>query len=157
VSEQPQIELRQAVPADEAAVLPMMHALAEQPPALPFDEDEIRGTFRLFLSRPQFGRFWLIGHAGDTVGYIILTLGFSFEYRGHDAFIDELYIAPEFRRRGFAAAAMQRLEACARELGVTAVHLEVDPANEPALELYRRIGYIDHDRRLMTKWLIFRP
>jgi ribosomal protein S18 acetylase RimI-like enzyme len=36
---------------------------------------------------------------------------------------------------------------------VNAIHLEVDRGNHPALELYRRIGYQDHDRFLMTKWL----
>jgi len=33
------------------------------------------------------------------------------------------------------------------------MHLEVDRGNDPALELYRRTGYQDHDRLLMTKWL----
>jgi len=34
-----------------------------------------------------------------------------------------------------------------------AIHLEVDLGNEPALELYRRTGYQDHHRFLLTKWL----
>jgi ribosomal protein S18 acetylase RimI-like enzyme len=38
-------------------------------------------------------------------------------------------------------------------MGVSAVHLEVDRGNDPAFELYRRVGYEDHDRFLMTKWL----
>ena len=40
-----------------------------------------------------------------------------------------------------------------RELGVNAMHLEVSRGNETAFELYRRIGYVDHGRYLMTKWL----
>jgi ribosomal protein S18 acetylase RimI-like enzyme len=39
-------------------------------------------------------------------------------------------------------------------MGVHAVHLEVDRGNDPAFELYRRTGYEDHDRLLMTKWLV---
>ena len=38
-------------------------------------------------------------------------------------------------------------------MGVNAIHLEVDRGNDPACELYRRAGYQDHDRFLMTKWL----
>jgi ribosomal protein S18 acetylase RimI-like enzyme len=38
-------------------------------------------------------------------------------------------------------------------MGVNAVHLEVDHGNDSALELYRRVGYREHDRFLMTKWL----
>jgi ribosomal protein S18 acetylase RimI-like enzyme len=48
---------------------------------------------------------------------------------------------------------MEFVETVARELGVNAMHLEVSRDNEAALELYRRIGYVDHGRYLMTKWL----
>jgi ribosomal protein S18 acetylase RimI-like enzyme len=48
---------------------------------------------------------------------------------------------------------MEFLETKARELGVNAVHLEVDRGNDGAAELYRRAGYLDHGRHLMTKWL----
>jgi len=57
------------------------------------------------------------------------------------------------RRRGFGRHAIYFLEEQAREMGVNAIHLEVDRGNEPASELYRRVGYQDHDRFLMTKWL----
>jgi ribosomal protein S18 acetylase RimI-like enzyme len=84
---------------------------------------------------------------------VILTLGYSFEFRGRDAFVDELYIEPEFRRRGLGRRAMEFLEERARALGVNAVHLEVDRGNDAAAELYRRAGYADQGRFLMTKWL----
>lgn len=86
-------------------------------------------------------------------GYVVLTLSFSFEYRGRDAFIDELYVEPAYRRRGFGRMLMEFAEQRAKELGVNALHLEVDHGNDPAMELYRNIGYADHDRYLMTKWL----
>ncbi|MDB6031743.1 MAG: family N-acetyltransferase, partial [Verrucomicrobiales bacterium] len=37
--------------------------------------------------------------------------------------------------------------------GITAVHLEVDRSNSRAQELYRKAGYADHDRFLLTKWI----
>jgi ribosomal protein S18 acetylase RimI-like enzyme len=48
---------------------------------------------------------------------------------------------------------MEFVEKAARERGVNAMHLEVSRGNDAALELYRRGGYVDHDRCLMTKWL----
>ena len=132
----------------------MMRALAKQDPeVIPFDESAARAAFHQFLSLPEFGRIWLLYDGPSLVGYIILTIGFSFEFRGHDAFIDELYIVPSHRRRGFGSQAMVFVEQRAREMGVNAVHLEVDRGNDPALELYRRAGYRDHERFLMTKWL----
>jgi ribosomal protein S18 acetylase RimI-like enzyme len=132
----------------------MMRRLAEQEPGgIKFDESAARAAFRQFLSLPAFGRVWLLFDGTALVGYIILTLGFSFEFHGHDAIIDELYIDPAHRRRGFGRQAVAFVEQKAREMGVRAVHLEVDRGNDPALELYRRTGYVDHARFLMTKWL----
>ena len=148
------LEFREAIPGDEAALLPMMRALAEQEPeVIPFNEPAVRAAFHQFLSLQAFGRIWLLYKDAELVGYIILTIGFSFEFRGHDAFIDELYILPAYRRRGYGRQAMTFVEQEAREMGVNAIHLEVDPGNDSALELYRGSGYVDHNRFLMTKWL----
>jgi hypothetical protein len=40
----------------------------------------------------------------ELAGYVILTLGFSVEYRGREAFVDELYVEEKFRRQGLAGA-----------------------------------------------------
>jgi ribosomal protein S18 acetylase RimI-like enzyme len=48
---------------------------------------------------------------------------------------------------------MQFLEERAQEMGIKAIHLEVDYDNEPAMNLYRRGGYADNNRYLMTKWI----
>ncbi len=150
----PQLMIREAVLQDEPELFRMMRLLAEQEPGkIQFDEPGARATFRRFLSLPAFGRVWLLCDGNNSVGYIVLTIGFSFEFRGHDAFIDELYIDAAHRRRGFGRQAVAYLEEKAREMGVNAVHLEVDRGNDPAFELYRRVGYQDHDRFLMTKWL----
>jgi len=132
----------------------MMRHLAEhEPGAIKFDEAAAQATFRQFLSLPSFGRFWVLCLDNVLVGYVILTVGFSFEFHGHDAFIDELYIAPGYRRRGYGRMGIEFAEKEAVKMGVNAVHLEADPGNDPALELYRRTGYVDHNRFLMTKWL----
>jgi len=148
------LEFREAILSDEAELIPMMRALAKQDPeVIPFDASAARTAFHQFVSLPEFGRIWLFYDGPALVGYIILTIGFSFEFRGHDAFIDELYIVPAHRRRGFGRQAMAFVEQKAREMGANAIHLEVDPGNDSALELYRRTGYRNHDRFLMTKWL----
>jgi ribosomal protein S18 acetylase RimI-like enzyme len=146
--------IREATLQDEAELLPMMRKLAEQEPGkIKFGERAASATFRKLLSLPSFGRVWLLCEDHKPAGYIILTVGFSFEFHGHDAFVDELYIDAAYRRRGFGRQAMAFLEKKAFEMGVNAIHLEVDHGNDPALQLYRRAGYQDHDRSLMTKWL----
>jgi ribosomal protein S18 acetylase RimI-like enzyme len=87
------------------------------------------------------------------VGYVVLTVSFSFEYRGYDAFIDELYIAEEYRRQGIGRRALEFVEIAAAKLGINAIHLEVSDGNDPAIGLYRWAGYASNERFLMTKWL----
>jgi ribosomal protein S18 acetylase RimI-like enzyme len=147
--------IREASTADEPNLLRMMRLLAEQEPGkIQFDEAAARATLLKFRSLPAFGVIWMVCQGSKPIGYIILTIGFSFEFHGHDAFIDELYIDAGYRRRGYGRQAVEFLEKRAREMGVRAVHLEVDRGNDPAFELYRRVGYEDHDRFLMTKWLV---
>jgi ribosomal protein S18 acetylase RimI-like enzyme len=154
VNNVPPLQFRDASLQDAAVLFPMMRDLAEQEPGkIKFDEAAARSTFRQFLSFPNFGRAWLLYDGATLVGYIVLTIGFSFEFHGHDAFIDELYIHPSHRRRGYGRQAVAFVEQKAREMGVHAIHLEVDDGNDPAFELYRRTGFEDHDRFLMTKWL----
>ena len=146
-------EIREAKAQDLPALLRMMRSLAEQPPAIAFDEDEVCAALDKFLGHADLGHAWLLWLGEKPAGYVILTLGYSFEFRGRDAFIDELYIEPEFRRRGLGRRALEFLEEKARASGVNALHLEVDGGNDPALELYRRTGYENHGRHLLTKRL----
>ncbi len=135
-------------------VLGMMRGLEEaDPEPRPFDEVTRRAIFDRFVRDSTYGKAWLIVCDGKYVGYVVLTVSFSFEYRGYDAFIDELYIAEEYRRQGIGRRAMEFVEGAAAELGVNAIHLEVSHGNDPAIELYRRVGYIGNQRYLMTKWL----
>ena len=154
----PEVIFRLASLKDEPPLLRMMRNLAEQEPgAYFFNEPVVRNALRHFLANPDLGQAWIF-YAGEIpVGYIVLTLGYSFEFHGRDAFIDELYVEPQFRRQGIARRAMDFIEERALELGVNAIHLEVDDGNDPAVELYCRTGYQDHDRYLMSKWLRSNP
>jgi ribosomal protein S18 acetylase RimI-like enzyme len=150
----PGVIFRPVAAEDEQAVLRMMRNLAEQEPgAYFFDEPAVREVLRKFLASPDLGQAWVFLDEETPVGYMVLTFGYSFEYHGRDSFIDELYIEPQYRRQGIGKRAMQFVEERALRMGVNAIHLEVDQGNEPAAELYRRAGYDDHSRFLMTKWL----
>jgi len=119
----------------------------------PFDEDRISAALNLFVGDPSLGWLWLLRSDGETVGYLAVTLGFSIEYLGRDVFIDEVYIMPDHRGKSFGRQATEfALERC-REAGANAVHLEVERDNTAAREIYRRLGFTDHDRILMTRWL----
>ncbi len=118
---------------------------------LPFDEQIARAALTKFVGDESRGRVWLITYEGEAVGYLVLTLGYSLEYGGCDAFVDEVYIRESHRGRGIGQHALTFAEDACRSLGVRALHLEVERANTNAHGLYRKAGFVDHDRYLMTK------
>jgi GNAT superfamily N-acetyltransferase len=154
VSSPQQVRFEPARPEHAGIVIAMMRALEQADPGTtPFDEQRRRVIFDRFVRDTPYGRAWLIVEGAHPIGYVVLTVSFSFEYRGRDAYIDELYIAEEHRGRGIGRRAMEFVEMKAHQMGVNAMHLEVSPANAAALELYSRSGYVGHGRYLMTKWL----
>ena len=80
---------------------------------------------------------------------LLVECGYSLEYQGHDAFIDELYLRSHYRRQGIGAQSLRFVENAARSLGVRALHLEVERGNTAAQAFYRQVGFADHDRYLM--------
>jgi ribosomal protein S18 acetylase RimI-like enzyme len=145
-------DLRPATPADLEAVLALHRAFFAED-GYPFREEESRANLARLLSDPGLGRLWVMDTEGEVVGYLLLAFGFSLEFRGRDAFVDELYVAPGHRGRGLGKRALALATEACRELGVRALHLEVERYKEGAHELYRRSGFVDHDRYLMTKWI----
>jgi ribosomal protein S18 acetylase RimI-like enzyme len=112
-----------------------------------------REAMRGLVADPVLGRLWLVEEAGAVAGYIALTFGWSIEYQGRDAFVDDLYLRRDFRGRGIGTRVMEEVEAEARALGVQALHLEVARDNRAGQALYFRRGFRDNDRQLLSKRL----
>jgi diamine N-acetyltransferase len=145
-----EIKIRLAGTVDSEAVLAHMRSFYAEDGYL-FDEARTRTLLDRFLGDPSLGRLWVFQAGEEIVGYFVLALGFSFEFGGRNAVLDELYVAPDHRGRGLGARALVVLEEACRELGVSALHLEVERRKTDTQRLYRRSGYEDHDRYLMTK------
>ena len=121
---------------------------------LSFNEQIAHAALAKFVGDESLGRVWLICYEGEAIGYLVLTLGYSLEYGGRDAFIDEVYIRASHRGRGIGQNALAFAKDVCCSLGVRALHLEVERANTKAHGLYREAGFVDHDRYLMTKRIL---
>ncbi len=118
-------------------------------------DDEIRrNALAPLLDGIPHGCIYLIGPGRAPLGYVILTFGWSVEFGGMDAFVDEIYIRPAVRGRGIATEVLHDLPKALAEAGLTALHLEVDRTNETAQKLYLRSGFKPRERyMLMSKSL----
>jgi len=118
-----------------------------------YDREKARAALIPLLENPNFGRAWLILDGECPVGYAVLCFGYSLEWLGRDAFVDEFFLREEYRGRGWGTKTMAFLEHAAGELGVRALHLEVINGNTGALELYRKLGFCEHKSAFLSKWI----
>jgi len=81
----------------------------------------------------------LVGDA--PVGVALVTLRPNVWYSGLVGLLDELYVVPEIRRRGYGSALLEAAEAVARERGVELMEINVDGEDTDARRFYERHGY----------------
>jgi len=148
------ISILPAVPADlDSLLLLMRHMQSDDPWSVPFDEITVRTNLVQLLSTPSFGLLYLVRDGQLPVAYLAICFDFSLEYRGKGAWVDELFVEPSHRGLGLGTQLLDLAERASLELGAQTLHLEVTHGNR-AIELYRRRGFLDHHRYLMTKWLV---
>ncbi len=121
-----------------------------------FDRKKARNAMRRLLENRRLGSVLLALDArsnnnGKPIGYLVLAFGYSLEFGGRDAFIDEFFIMEEYRGKGIGKAVLEHAQKVAKKQRVNALHLEVTKHNSAVIGFYRRAGFVDHDRYLMTR------
>lgn len=144
---------RPALPADLDGLLALQRDYYAED-GYAFDPAVAREAFGRLLAEPSLGRAWLAEDGARVLAYVVLTLGWSLEFGGRDAFVDELYVTPAARGLGLGRAGLAAAESGARALGVRTLHLEVEDGKPAALAMYRRSGFVEHGRALMRKPLL---
>jgi GNAT superfamily N-acetyltransferase len=118
-----------------------------------FDREKARPALIALLRQANLGSVWLILDGDVPVGYIVLCFGYSLEWLGRDAFVDEFYLREPYRGRGWGRKTMAFLEGAARAVGVRALHLEVVNGNSTALHLYKKLNFSEHRSTFLSKWI----
>jgi ribosomal protein S18 acetylase RimI-like enzyme len=144
------LRLRLATRADVATLLAMM-ADFNRSEGISFRRPALERALLRLLRDPSVGFVGLFVESGKPIGYGVLTYGFDLEWGGRDALLTEIYVVPERRRHGLAAAGLRLLEKRAQAGGAKAVSLAVRPENAAAMSLYRREGYGGPTRLLLSK------
>jgi ribosomal protein S18 acetylase RimI-like enzyme len=144
------VELEPVTPERVPALLERMRDFYAHE-GIPFDPAVSEPVLRELVGQPQLGRVLEIVADGSPVGYAVLALGFSLEFGGRNAFLDELYVDPAWRGRGIGTIALRLLQEASRELGARSLALEVGLDNPGAERLYRGEGFTSNGRQLMTR------
>ncbi len=145
------IFVQRATTADLDTILFLMTQMqTEDPWSEPFDLPTVRRNLLELLDNSHYGLVYLARDQETAIGYLVVCFDFSLEYRGKGAWIDELFVESSHRGQGIGTKLLDLAETASRESGAESLHLEVNHGNR-ASELYRRRGFVDHNRYLMTK------
>ncbi|MEA5466691.1 GNAT family N-acetyltransferase [Leptothoe sp. PORK10 BA2] len=99
-------------------------------------EQQRAAALKMLLENAEMGGIWLICCNSQIVGYIALCIGYSIEFAGKDAFVDEFYIRSDYRGKGLGKQVLNQIKLLAQAQGIQALHLEVARSNIKAQRLY---------------------
>jgi GNAT superfamily N-acetyltransferase len=119
----------------------------------PLPRDAATRAFTTLVGEPNRGRIWLIELETESLGYIVLTFGFSMEYGGLRGLVDDFFVRPEARGKGLGAAALKTVRQTCRDMGVRALLVETGPEDHPARGVYARAGFEENGRMLLGQAL----
>lgn len=88
---------------------------------------------------------------GDIAGMAIWFLNYSTWQGKHGIYLEDLFIKPEFRGRGFGKALLQHLAKVCDERGYGRFQWWVLDWNSPAIEFYKSLGAV-----AMDEWTVYR-
>ena len=139
--------------ADVETILALMRGMQRDDPwEERFDEATVRENLGELLQNPIYGVICLVWDGNRAIAYLVMCFDYSLEYRGKGAWIDELFVEADYRGKGIGTQLLDLAERVSREHNAKVLHLEVNHGNS-AIELYRRRGFIEHERFLMSKAL----
>jgi GNAT superfamily N-acetyltransferase len=147
----PDFQIRFAEPADVPTIMRLIRALAEYERA----PDEVVATEEL-LHENLFGAHpaaeVLLGEEnGAPVCFALFFHNFSTWKGRRGLYLEDLFVTPEKRGRGYGRALLVRLAQIARERECARMEWAVLDWNEPAIQFYRKLG-----ARPNEDWTIFR-
>ncbi len=77
------------------------------------------------------------------IGYLLYKLDASYPFKVKEkwSYISDIYILPEYRRKGIGKALINYLEEILRKNGINKIRLLVWGENIPALEFYKKLDF----------------
>jgi ribosomal protein S18 acetylase RimI-like enzyme len=141
---------RMPTPRDLPALVGLVQALyREDQPGAEITIEKVLTTVRELDRDHTKGSMFVFEREGLLAGYAILVPYWSNELGGTILIIDELYVEPAQRRKGIASEFLTLVRKVAPST-VRALQLEVNRGNRAALAFYRKLGFRDQGRRVLS-------
>ena len=134
------MNIRRAQPADLETIIDFNQRLAVESEGVELDPERLRAGVTAQLNDSSRG-FYLIAEAdGRVAGQLALTFEWSDWRNATFWWLQNVYVAPEFRRQGVLRTLYARVRELAADEQVCGVRLYVEHENHGAQAAYRDLG-----------------
>ena len=146
-----QFAIREARQRDVGVILELIRELAEyemlshEVSATP---EDLRETL---FGQPRYAEALIAEVAGEVVGFALFFHNYSTFLGKPGLYLEDLYIRPAARRKGYGKALLLHLAHLARERGCGRLEWAVLDWNEPSIRFYEALGAAP-----MDDWTVFR-
>jgi GNAT superfamily N-acetyltransferase len=141
--------IRDARTEDLAVLVDYNARLAAETENLTLDRAVLEAGVRNGLADPARARYFVAEIDGRVAGQLMLTHEWSDWRNGDIWWIQSVYVAAEFRRRGVFRALFEHVRRLARASGVVGLRLYVERNNAPARATYLGLGLTETHYVLM--------
>ncbi len=150
-TEIPDFEIRPASEDDVPIILSFIKELAEYERLsheVIATEDALREC--LFGER-RFAEVVIGYYKNEPAGFALFFYNFSTFLSKPGIYLEDLYVKPEFRRRGYGRVLLLYLARLAKERGCGRFEWSALDWNEPAINFYKNLGAVP-----MDEWTVYR-
>lgn len=147
----PDFTIRQAFAADVPIIFQLIHDLAtyeRAPDEVTTTEEQLADV--LFGEKPA-AEVLLAFADSRPVGFAVFFQNFSTWLGRPGLYLEDLFVKPEVRGKGYGRALLVYLAKVARDRGCGRMEWAVLNWNEPAIEFYRKLG-----AKPMNEWTVYR-
>jgi GNAT superfamily N-acetyltransferase len=144
-------EIRSATEADVPIILSLIRELAEyerEPNAVVATEAGLR---EVLFGPKRSAEVLLALESGEAVGFAVYFYNFSTWLGRPGLYLEDLFVRPAVRGKGFGRGLLERLAQIAKERGCGRMEWAVLDWNDPAIQFYRKLGASP-----MNEWTVFR-
>jgi GNAT superfamily N-acetyltransferase len=135
------MKIRQARLSDSAIIADFNTLMAQETENRRLDRSRVRRGVTALLEDGTKGTYYLAEEKGVVAGQLSITCEWSDWRNGNFWWIQSVYVAPEFRRRGVFRALYQHVNKLAKSRrDVCGLRLYVDADNTRAQRAYDRLG-----------------
>ncbi len=135
------LTVRRSKPSDLPTIVDFNAAMALETEGLELDRAVLRKGVSAVIEEPSRGFYVLAESDGRVVGQTMITFEWSDWRNGPFWWIQSVYVAPPYRRRGVYSALYRHVLEQARQSGeVRGIRLYVERENMVAQEVYFRLG-----------------